>query len=135
MQTFVAMGLRVIVKALILAVWAIIKIPGKIWKWSAVTGGAVVLLIIMLGTLITFNIPKFSIIQTFTDNLNRVTRENLTGIRVVHTYNAEEYQQDKFEPANNDVTKVNLFTNRLMPIIQPGMTLIISSLTLGIYWV
>lgn len=134
-QTFVAMGLQAIVKAPILAVWAIVKISGKSWQWSAVTGGAVVILVIMLGTLITLNIPKFSIIQKLTDNLNRVTRENLTGIRVVRAYNAEEYQQDKFENANNDVTKVNLFTNRLMAIMQPGMTLIMSSLTLGIYWV
>lgn len=134
-QTFVAMGLQAIVKAPILAVWAIVKISGKSWQWSAVTGGAVVILVIMLGALITLNIPKFSIIQKLTDNLNRVTRENLTGIRVVRAYNAEEYQQDKFENANNDVTKVNLFTNRLMAIMQPGMTLIMSSLTLGIYWV
>lgn len=134
-QTFVAMGLQAIVKAPILAVWAIIKISGKSWQWSAVTGGAVVILIIMLGTLIALNIPKFSIIQKLTDNLNTVTRENLTGIRVVRAYNAEEYQQNKFETANNDVTKVNLFTNRLMAIMQPGMTLIMSSLTLGIYWV
>lgn len=134
-QTFVAMGLQAIVKAPILAVWAIVKISGKSWQWSAVTGGAVVILVIMLGTLIALNIPKFSIIQKLTDNLNRVTRENLTGIRVVRAYNAEEYQQDKFENANNDVTKVNLFTNRLMAIMQPGMTLIMSSLTLGIYWV
>lgn len=134
-QTFVAMGLQAIVKAPILAVWAIVKISEKSWQWSAVTGGAVVILVIMLGTLITLNIPKFSIIQKLTDNLNRVTRENLTGIRVVRAYNAEEYQQDKFENANNDVTKVNLFTNRLMAIMQPGMTLIMSSLTLGIYWV
>lgn len=134
-QTFVAMGLQAIVKAPILAIWAIIKISGKSWQWSAVTGGAVVILIIMLGTLIALNIPKFSIIQKLTDNLNTVTRENLTGIRVVRAYNAEEYQQNKFETANNDVTKVNLFTNRLMAIMQPGMTLIMSSLTLGIYWV
>lgn len=134
-QTFVAMGLQAMVKAPIMAVWAICKIAGKGWEWTAVTGGAVVVLILMLGTIVAPSMPKFTVIQKLTDNLNRVTRENLTGIRVVRAYHAEAYQEKKFEAANTELTKTNLFTNRLMAIMQPGMTLIMSGLTLAIYWV
>lgn len=134
-QNFVAMGLQAMVKAPIMAVWAVVKISGKSWQWTAVTGGAVVVLVVMLGCLIALTIPKFNIIQTLTDNLNRVTRENLTGIRVVRAYNAESYQEKKFGTANEDLTRNNLFTNRLMAVMQPGMSLIMSGLTLAIYWV
>lgn len=134
-QTFVAMGLQAMVKAPIMAVWAVCKIAGKGWEWTAVTGGAVVVLILMLGTIVALSMPKFTVIQKLTDNLNRVTRENLTGIRVVRAYHAEAYQEKKFEAANTELTKTNLFTNRLMAIMQPGMTLIMSGLTLAIYWV
>lgn len=134
-QFFVAMGLQVIIKAPILATWAIIKISNKSWQWTTATGVAVLLLCMMLSVIIIFAIPKFKIIQTLTDNLNRVTRENLTGIRVVRAYNAETHQQDKFEKANDDLTKTNLFANRLMAIIGPGMTFIMSSLSLSIYWI
>lgn len=134
-QTFVAMGLQAMVKAPIMAVWAVLKIAGKGWEWTAVTGGAVVVLIIMLGTIVSLCMPKFTIIQKLTDNLNRVTRENLTGIRVVRAYHAENYQEAKFEKANEEVTKTNLFTNRLTAVMFPGMTLIMSGLTLAIYWV
>ena len=134
-QMFVAMGLQALVKAPIMAVWAVCKIAGKGWKWTAVTGGAVAVLILMLGTIVVLSMPKFTVIQNLTDNLNRVTRENLTGIRVVRAYHAEDYQEKKFEAANTELTKTNLFTNRLMAIMQPGMTLIMSGLTLAIYWV
>lgn len=134
-QTFVAMGLQAIVKAPIMAVWAIMKIAGKSWQWTATTGIAVVILLALLITIIALALPKFKKIQTLTDNLNRVTRENLTGIRVVRAYNAEDYQNKKFEKANDDLTKTNLFTNRLMAIQQPGMRVIMSGLTLAIYWV
>ncbi len=134
-QTFVAMGLQAMVKAPIMAVWAVLKIAGKGWEWTAVTGGAVVVLVMMLGTILSLCMPKFTIIQKLTDNLNRVTRENLTGIRVVRAYHAESYQEEKFEKANEDVTKTNLFTNRLTAVMHPGMTLIMSGLTLAIYWV
>lgn len=134
-QTFVAMGLQALVKAPIMAVWAICKIAGKGWEWTAVTGGAVAVLILMLGTIVALSMPKFTIVQKLTDNLNRVTRENLTGIRVVRAYHAEDYQEKKFEAANIELTKTNLFTNRLMAIMQPGMTLVMSGLTLSIYWV
>lgn len=134
-QLFVAMGLQVIIKAPILATWAIVKISNKSWQWTTATGVAVLVLCLMLTIIIVFAIPKFKIIQNLTDNLNRVTRENLTGIRVVRAYNAENFQQEKFEKANNDLTKTNLFANRLMAIISPGMTFIMSGLSVSIYWI
>jgi ATP-binding cassette subfamily B protein len=134
-QTLIAMGLQVMIKAPILAIWAVAKIAGKSWQWSAATGGAVLALIMLVSVLIVFVFPKFKIVQQLTDNLNRVTRENLTGVRVVRAYNAEGYQEAKFEEANEEITKTNLFTNRIMAIMMPGMTLIMNGLTLAIYWV
>ncbi|PEQ86273.1 ABC transporter ATP-binding protein [Bacillus cereus] len=134
-QFIVAMGLQIIVKAPILAVWAIMKISGKSWQLTTATGIAVVVLCMMLAVIILFAIPKFKIIQTLTDNLNRVTRENLTGMRVVRAYNAKDYEENKFEKANMELTKTNLFANRLMAIIGPGMTAIMSGLSVAIYWI
>lgn len=134
-QMFMSMGLQAMVKAPITAVWAVVKISGKSWQWTAVTAGAVCVLVILLGIIIGLTIPKFTIIQKYTDNLNRVTRENLTGIRVIRAYNAESYQQKKFEKANKQLTETNLYTNRLTAVMFPGMTLIMSGLTLAIYWV
>lgn len=134
-QTFVAMGLQAIVKSPILAIWAIVKISGKSWQWTATTGIAVGVLLAMLVTIIALTLPKFTKIQKLTDNLNRVSRENLTGIRVIRAYNAEGYQEKKFEAANSELTKANLFANRIMAIQQPGMRLVMSGLTLAIYWV
>lgn len=134
-QFIIAIGLQVIIKAPILAVWAIMKIAGKSWQWTAATGGAVAALIIMLSVIIIFAIPKFKIIQQLTDNLNQVTRENLTGLRVVRAYNAESYQENKFEKANHELTSTNLFANRLMAIVGPGMTFIMSGLSVSIYWI
>lgn len=134
-QMFVALGLQAMIKAPILAIWAILKIAGKSWQWTTVTGGAVAILVVMLGTVIALVLPKFKNMQMLTDNLNRVSRENLTGIRVVRAYNAEKYQEKKFENANEELTKTNLFTSRTMSVLFPGMTLIMSGLTLAIYWV
>ncbi|MFE3577275.1 ABC transporter ATP-binding protein [Lysinibacillus sp. NPDC059133] len=134
-QQTVAMGLQVMIKAPILATWAILKIMGKSWEWSAATGVAVIVLLILIGNLIIFVLPKFKVVQKLTDNLNRVTREGLTGIRVVHAYNAQGYQEEKFEEVNNNLTDTNLFVNRLMALMQPGMGLIMSGLTLSIYWI
>ena len=134
-QQTVAMGLQVMIKAPILATWAILKIMGKSWEWSAATGVAVIVLLILIGNLIIFVLPKFKVVQKLTDNLNRVTREGLTGIRVVHAYNAQGYQEEKFEKVNNSLTDTNLFVNRLMALMQPGMGLIMSGLTLAIYWI
>lgn len=134
-QTLIAMGLQVMIKAPILAVWAIVKISGKSWQWSLSTGGAVFALVILVTVLVVFALPKFKIVQQLTDNLNRVTRENLTGVRVVRAYNAEDYQETKFNKANDEMTKTNLFTNRIMAIMMPGMSLIMNGLTLAIYWI
>ena len=135
MQTLVAMGLQAIVKAPILAVWAIIKIAGQSWEWTTATAVAVFVLIIMLGATLIFAVPRFRRIQGLTDNLNRITREHLSGIRVVRAYNAEEYQRDKFETANSELTQTNLVANRVMAIMSPGMTFINSGLTLAVYWI
>lgn len=134
-QLFVAIGLQIIIKAPILAVWALFKISSKGWEWTALTGGAVVVLIIMITSIMIYALPKFKKIQWLTDNLNRVTRENLTGIRVVRAYNADKFEQDKFEVANSDITNNNLSVMRAMSIFNPGMRLIMSGLTLGIYWI
>lgn len=134
-QMAIAMGLQVIIKAPILAVWAILKILGKSWQWTAVTGGAVVVLIIIIGIVVLFAMPKFRMLQVLTDDLNRVTRENLTGIRVVRAYNAENYQMNKFDKSNTKVTSTLLFATRIMAIMMPGMNLIMSGLSLAIYWV
>lgn len=133
-QMFVALGLQAMIKAPILAIWAIIKIAGKSWQWTSITGVAVVILIMMLGTVIVLVLPKFKNMQKLTDNLNRVARENLTGIRVVRAYNAEGYQEKKFEKANEELTKTSLFTSRTMSVLFPSMTLIMSGVTLAIYW-
>lgn len=134
-QMIIAMGLQAIVKAPITAVWAVTKIANKGWQWTTATAVAVLILIIMISVVILFAIPKFKKIQGLTDNLNRVTRENLTGLRVVRAYNAEKYQEDKFELANNDLTNTNLFANRVMAIMQPGMSMIMNGLSLAIYWI
>lgn len=134
-QMVVAMGLQVMVKAPILAVWAIIKISGKSWQWTAATGVAVLFLILLLTVLLIFVMPKFKRIQVLTDNLNRVTRENLTGLRVIRAYNAERYQEGKFEQANNELTNTYLFTNRMMALVMPSMTAIMSGISLAIYWI
>lgn len=134
-QMMIAMGLQAIVKAPILAVWAIYKISGRGFEWTIATGVAVLILIFMLSIVIIFALPKFKIIQRLTDNLNRVTRENITGLRVIRAYNAESYQMAKFEQANQELTATNLFTNRIMIVMFPGMTFILSGLSVAIYWI
>ncbi len=134
-QFFLSMGLQLIIKAPIMAIWAIIKIVNKNFTWSIVTAGAIGVLLIMVTILIVFALPKFKIIQKLTDNLNRITRENLIGIRVVRAFNAEGYQQEKFDNANNDLTKTQTFVGKLMSIMNPGMNFIMSMLTLTIYFV
>ena len=129
----VAFGLQVMIKAPILAVWAIVKILGKSWQWSVATLIAVVILILMLVIVTLFVMPKFKKIQDQTDTLNRVTRESLMGLRVIHAFNAEKYQEDKFENANANLTKTQLFTQRVMSIVGPTMTLVMNGLNLSIY--
>lgn len=134
-QTFVVMGLQALIKAPIMAVWAIAKIAGKQWQWTMTTAVAVLFMMIIIGIVIAFAMPKFKIVQKQTDRLNLVTRENLTGIRVVRAYNAEDYQEEKFEEANENLTKTNLFTSRITALMQPSMSLIMSGLSLAIYWI
>lgn len=134
-QMVIVMGLQVMIKAPIMAVWAICKIAGKQWQWMTVTGIAVAVLLLIVGTCVLIAFPKFRKLQTLTDDLNRVTRENLTGIRVVRAYNAEHYQEQKFEHANNETMHTHLFTMRTMAFMMPSIQMIMSGLTLGVYWI
>ena len=134
-QMLFTMGLQVVTRGPIMAIWAIGKILGKseYWLWAVVV--AVIVNVLMTTVLITLAFPKQSVIQKLTDKLNSITRESLTGIRVVRAYNAENYQDEKFEAANDEVTRLNLFVNRLMAIMNPIMMAISSGLTLAIYWI
>lgn len=134
-QMLVAMGLEIIVKAPITAIWAITKIAGKGVEWSMATAVAVVILLVLMGIIIIFALPKFKKIQGLTDNINRITREHLTGIKVVRAYNAEEYQEKKFGKANDELTSNNRFAYRIMAILTPGIQMIMNGLSLAVYWI
>ena len=134
-QILIVMGLQAIAKAPIMAVWAILKIYNKSWQWTASTGVALVILLLIVITCIVLASPKFKKMQVLTDNLNRVTRENLTGLNVIRAYNAEEYQEEKFEKANNELTSANMFANRTMAFLMPGIQGVMNGLTLAIYWI
>lgn len=134
-QMLVAMGLQIITKTPIMMVWGISKIIGKQWAWSAATAGAVLLITVVILAVAVLVLPRFKVIQRLTDDLNRVTRENLTGLRVIRAYNAEHFQQAKFERVNDALTGTNLFANRVMGLLMPTMTFIISGISLAIYWI
>ena len=134
-QMVLAIGLQASVKAPIMAVWAITKIINKNLSWSAATGVAVAFLFVLIAVIFVLVVPGFQKMQSLTDNINRVARENLSGVRVVRAYNAEKYQEDKFAKANEELTSVNLFNQKIMALILPVMTLISSGLTLSIYWI
>lgn len=134
-KNFVVMGTQMLARAPIMASMAIFKILGKEWQFSVATGVGVLMIFIMVSIIIIFAIPKFKIFQKLTDNLNRITRENLTGIKVVRAFNAENYQQNKFYNANNELTKANLFIGRIMALMDPVMTIVMSGLPLAIYWI
>ena len=134
-QMVIAIGLQASVRAPIMAVWAITKIINKNLMWSAATGVAVAFLLVLIAVIFVLVVPGFQKMQTLTDNINRVARENLSGVRVVRAYNAEKYQEDKFEEANEELTSVNLFNQKIMALMSPVMTLISSGLTLSIYWI
>ena len=134
-QMFVAMGLQLMVKSPITAVWAITKILNKSWQWSAITAVAVLILLGVIGTLMAIVLPRFKIVQKLIDKINGVTRENLTGIRVVRAFNAEKYQEDKFEDANDKLTKQQLFNQKTFSVLSPVMYLVMYFLTLAIYFV
>ena len=131
----ISLGLQAIIRAPIMATWAITKIAGKSFEWTFATGIALVVLTVMILVLVLIALPKFKKIQWLTDNLNRITRENLTGIRVVHAYNAENYQENRFNEANNELTSTHSFTSRIMAIMSPVMGLIMSGLSLSIYFI
>ena len=134
-QLVIVLGLQMLIKSPITAVWAICKISGKEWQWSLSTAGAVAVLLVVVALALGLTFPFFKKMQTLTDDLNRVTRENLTGIRVVRAYNADGYQREKFEQANEALTGAHLFTQRTMAFMMPSIQLIMSGLSLAIYWV
>ena len=134
-QMFITMGLMMIVKSPIMAVWAICKIAGKGFEWTIATGIAVVVLMAAICVIMFFVMPKFKAMQRLTDNINLVARENLTGLRVVRAYNAEDYQEAKFTKANKELTDTQLFTNRAMAIMMPLMNTIMNGLMLAVYWI
>ena len=132
-QMLMAMGLQLIIKSPIMAIWAIRKILTKNLQWTALVGGGVITLLTVVGILMKVVVPKFKIVQKLTDKINEVTRENLTGIRVVRAFNAEDYQENKFEDTNTKLTNQQLFNQRMFAIMQPMMNLVMHSMTLGIY--
>ena len=134
-QMFITMGLQLIVKSPIMAVWAVYKIAGEGFEWTVATAIAVVILLVAVVILMAMVMPKFRAMQRLTDNINLVARENLTGLRVVRAYNAEDYQESKFTKANKDLTDTQLFTNRTMAIMMPLMNTVMNGLMLAVYWI
>lgn len=133
-QMIVAMGLQMMIKAPIMAVWGVIKILGKSWELSVVTAGFVVAICLTVFLVMATCIPRFRIVQKLTDSINRVARENLTGINVVHAFNAEKYQNDKFDGPSKDMMNVQMKNQKLFALVQPTMTLSMNGLALVIYW-
>lgn len=134
-QMLIVMGLSVLLRAPIMAIMAILKIVDKSWQWTLSTGIAVVILLLVVGLCVCIAMPKFKKLQVLTDDLNQVTRENLTGINVVRAYNAEKYQQDKFEHVNQELTDTHWFTSKTMAFMMPSIMLIMNGLSLAIYWI
>lgn len=133
-QMIVSMGLQMIIKSPIMAVWAVIKILGKSWELSAVTAAFVVVICVFVLAVMATCIPRFRIVQKLTDKINRVARENLTGINVVHAFNAEKYQNDKFDVPSKDMVNTQLKNQRLFAFMMPVMNIGMNGLTLAIYW-
>ncbi|KFI91097.1 ABC transporter, ATP-binding and permease protein [Bifidobacterium saguini DSM 23967] len=134
-QMFITVGLQLIVKSPIMAVWAVAKIAGEGFEWTLATGIAVVILLAAITVMMAMVMPKFKAMQTLTDNINLVARENLTGLKVVRAYNAEDYQETKFTKANKELTETQLFTNRTMAFMMPLMNTIMNGLMLAVYWI
>ncbi len=134
-QMFIAMGMQMIIKAPLTAIWAITKMANKNWEWSTLTIGAVITNVVGVSIIMSLAIPKFKKIQTYIDDINNVTKEQLTGIRVVHAFNAETYQENKFEEKNNTLTKTQIFTQKTMGFMNPLMYLVMNLMSLGIYWI
>lgn len=134
-QNLVSMGLSAIVKAPVMAIWAVVKIVGFGWEWTLATAVAALSIALMLALTVVVCIPRFQKVQGLTDVLNRLLREHLTGVRPVRAYNAEGYERERFSGANDELTDNNLIANRVMAIMNPGMTLVTSGLTLAVYWI
>ena len=134
-QMLITLGLQMIIKAPIMVVWAVTKIAGKGLEWSLATAVTVAIMLVVIAIMMKLVLPKFRKMQTLTDNLTRVTRENLTGLRVVRAYNAESYQEQKFELANEELTSTQLYTTRGMAVMMPIISVLMSGLTLAIYWI
>ena len=133
-QMLIVFGLQAIIKAPIMAVWAIVKIAGKNTTWTLTTGAAVAVLLVVVIICVSLVMPRFKKIQEYTDDVNRVTRENLSGLKVVRAYNAEKYQEEKFDVSNQILSSTHLFTGRVMAFLMPSIQLVMSGLTLAIYW-
>ena len=134
-QMFLFFALQILIKAPLIAIWAIIKIADKGLEWTLATGCAVLALVLVIGILIIVAMPKFKKMQTLTDNMNKATRENLTGVRVVRAFNAEGYQSKKYENANDDLTKTVTFTNKVMAFLMPFIFFIMNAISLAIFWI
>lgn len=131
----IVMGLQLLIKAPLTAAYAIYKIAGKSWQWTMSTAVAVVILLCIVGIAICLTMPKFKKMQQLTDNLNRVTRENLNGLRVVRAYNAEAYQEAKFDKANTELTDTQMFAQHTMAFLMPSIQMVMSGLSLAVYWI
>ena len=134
-EMFLSMGLSLLIKAPMTAGWAIIKILNKSWQWSVLTAVCVVVLLITIGIITSIVLPRFSLVQKLIDKVNRVTRENLTGIRVVRAFNAEKFQEDKFQKENDTLTNTQLFNQKCFAVMEPIMQMVMYTLTLGIYFI
>lgn len=135
LQMFFSFGMQSLIKAPIMAFIAVGKISTKSWEWSLLTGGVIALVCVLLVFIMLYAVPRMKKMQTLTDNLNRITRENLTGLQVVRAYNAENYQEGKFAKANEEMTRNSQQANIAMSVMNPGMNLAMNGLTLGIYWI
>lgn len=133
LEMFIGMGLQLVIKAPIMAVWAISKIINKNLEWSLLTGAGVLILLVTIGTLLIIVFPRFEKIQKLIDKLNGVTRENITGIRVIRAFNAEEFEQNRFNKVNTDLTSMQMFNQKAFAILNPIMNLVMQGLTMGIY--
>ena len=135
LQMFFSFGMQSLIKAPIMAFIAVGKISTKSWEWSLLTGGVIAFVCVLLVFIMLYAVPRMKKMQTLTDNLNRITRENLTGLQVVRAYNAENYQEGKFAKANEEITRNSQQANIAMSVMNPGMNLAMNGLTLGIYWI
>lgn len=134
-QMLLVLGTEILFKAPMTAIWAIVKIAGKSWQWTTATAVAVVILLMIVSICLSLSLPKFKRMQKLTDNLNRVTRENLNGLQVIRAYNAEEYQEKKFETANEELKSAQLFTGRVMGFLSPGIQAVMNGISLSVYWI